>query len=74
VFIRRFLLHVLPRRFVKIRYFGFLFHRDKRASIMLIRKLFNAPPPSGEPSGQDACQLMLRISGIDIRRCPRCRK
>jgi hypothetical protein len=29
-FIRRFLLHILPRGFVKIRYFGFLFHRGKK--------------------------------------------
>jgi hypothetical protein len=35
-FIRRFLLHVLPKRFMKIRYFGFLANRNKKAAIPLI--------------------------------------
>jgi hypothetical protein len=38
-FIRHFLLHVLPPRFVNIRYFGFLFHRDKHSNIILIGAL-----------------------------------
>ncbi|MDA3791214.1 MAG: IS91 family transposase [Desulfobacula sp.] len=37
-FIRRFLLHVLPHNFMKIRYFGFLSHRNKKQAIKLIRK------------------------------------
>jgi hypothetical protein len=38
-FIRRFLLHVLPKGFFKIRYFGFLSHTIKKELIPLIRKL-----------------------------------
>ncbi len=38
-FIRRFLLHVLPYRFMKIRYYGFLANRIRRKSILLIRRL-----------------------------------
>ena len=41
-FIRRFLLHVLPRGFVKIRYFGFLANRDRTDNIQLCRKLLDA--------------------------------
>jgi len=38
-FIRRFLLHVLPKGLMKIRYFGFLSHTNKKEQIPLIRKL-----------------------------------
>jgi hypothetical protein len=38
-FIRRFLLHVLPKGLIKIRYFGFLAHTNKKKDIPLIRKL-----------------------------------
>jgi hypothetical protein len=40
-FIRRFLLHVLPMGFMKIRYFGFLSHKNKKQAIALIRKLID---------------------------------
>jgi hypothetical protein len=38
-FIRRFLLHVLPFRFMKIRYYGFLANSCKRKAVLLIRRL-----------------------------------
>ena len=38
-FLRRFLLHVLPRRFVRIRYFGFFAHRRRAASVPLCFEL-----------------------------------
>jgi hypothetical protein len=41
-FIRRFLLHVLPRGFVKIRHFGFLANRDRGDHIRLCRTLLDA--------------------------------
>jgi len=40
-FIRRFLLHVLPHNFMKIRYFGFLSHRNKKQAVKIIRQLIN---------------------------------
>ncbi|MCP3887539.1 MAG: IS91 family transposase, partial [Desulfobulbaceae bacterium] len=40
-FIRRFLLHVLPSGFMKIRYFGFLANANKKVSVPLLRKLIN---------------------------------
>ncbi|MBC2709491.1 MAG: transposase [Desulfosarcina sp.] len=73
-FIRRFLLHVLPARFVKIRYFGFLFHRDKRKNIVLIRVLIDGQAVFAEPVDESAGQIMLRITGIDIHCCPHCSK
>lgn len=71
-FIRRFLLHVLPDGFVKIRYFGFLAHRIKKRCIALIRKLID---PKAEPSqkrDETVVDMMLRLTGIDITRCPQC--
>jgi hypothetical protein len=44
-FIRRFLLHVVPRGFVRIRQFGFLANRARRKKLALCRALLNANPP-----------------------------
>jgi len=44
-FIRRFLLHVLPPGFVKIRHFGFLANRNRREGLALCRSLLPPPPP-----------------------------
>jgi len=73
-FIRRFLLHVLPDGFVKIRYFGFLSHHNKNRCIPLIRGLIGtfAPPP--EKIKETAAETMLRVTGLDITCCPRCGK
>jgi hypothetical protein len=43
-FISRFLLHSLPKGFMKIRYFGFLSNRDKKANVNLCRVLLGHPP------------------------------
>ena len=42
-FIRRFLLHILPPGFVKIRHFGFLAHPHRRSALLLCRELMRAP-------------------------------
>src|ERR1035438_6648786 len=44
-FIRRFLLHVLPGGFVKIRHFGFLSNRNRQAMVQRCRELLPASPP-----------------------------
>jgi len=71
-FIRRFLLHVLPRGFVKLRHFGFLANRGRRENIVLCRKLLaassTAPPDlSPPPCHSDEAE----IDAAD--RCPRCK-
>ena len=67
-FIRRFLLHVLPGGFVKIRHFGFLSNRNRKQSLSLCRTLlppYVAPKPreqSLEPRHCPACHLgIMRI-------------
>jgi len=44
-FIRRFLLHVLPKGFVRIRYYGFLANRRRKTNLDLCRTLLGNPPP-----------------------------
>ena len=46
-FIRRFLLHVLPAGFVRIRQYGFLANRARKEKLALCRTLLSAPPPAG---------------------------
>ncbi|MGD9224412.1 MAG: transposase [Desulfobacteraceae bacterium] len=73
-FIRRFLLHVLPDGFVKIRYFGFLAHRNKTRCIALIRKLIDPKAEPIQKLDETPAQIMLRVAGIDITCSPRCGK
>ena len=72
-FIGRFLLHVLPRGFMKIRYFGFLAHTNKRKAVALIRRLLGVDT-SVEKTKETIHEMMLRLTGTDITCCPRCKK
>jgi len=73
-FIRRFLLHVLPKGLIKIRYFGFLAHTNKKKEIPLIRKLIDPDATLPEKIKETICEMMLRLTGIDITCCPVCMK
>ena len=73
-FIRRFLLHVLPHGFMKIRYFGFLAHTNKRWSIPLLRKLIDPEATLSIKVKESIQEMMLRLTGMDITLCPRCTK
>lgn len=42
-FIRRFLMHILPKGFVKIRYYGLLANRNKKTKLVLCRELTKSP-------------------------------
>jgi hypothetical protein len=71
-FIRRFLLHVLPDGFMRIRHFGFLANRSKKHALTQCRKLLGANPASLQNPSESAKDLLLRITGIDLNRCPSC--
>ena len=73
-FIRRFLLHVLPNRFMKIRYFGFMFHRERRKNIELIRQFIDPDGQYNEKTEETVQEIMLRLIGVDITLCPHCQK
>lgn len=72
-FIRRYLLHVLPKGFPRIRHYGLNGNRAKRHKLAHARAALNAPrpePPPTEPQTVEA--FWLRIAHIDIHRCPHC--
>jgi hypothetical protein len=70
--IRRFLLHVLPEGFMRVRHFGFLANRSKKHALTQCRKLLGANPASLQNPSESAKDLLLRITGIDLNRCPSC--
>jgi len=72
-FIRRFLLHILPLGFVKIRFFGWLAHNCKQNYLEEIRLSLEIDPPP-KPQKETFEQRMLRLTGKDITRCPFCKK
>lgn len=71
-FIRRFMLHVLPDGFMRIRHFGFLANRAKKQSLAQCRKLLNFDPPLPQPPILSAKDLLLKLTGVDFSRCPCC--
>ena len=73
-FIRRFLLHILPGGFMKIRYFGFLAHKNKKQAVALIRKLIDPDMTFPEKIKETVSEMMLRLTGTDITCCPKCKK
>ena len=73
-FIRRFLLHVLPGGFMKIRYFGFLAHKNKTQAIPLLRKLIDKEATMPQKIQETILEMMLRLTGTDISCCPKCKK
>ncbi|OGP92490.1 MAG: hypothetical protein A2156_13575 [Deltaproteobacteria bacterium RBG_16_48_10] len=75
-FIPRFLLHVLPKQFVKIRYYGILSHRSPKGKLLRCKKLLGVvtsekPEQVSKETWED---LFTRITGIDPRICPHCGK
>jgi hypothetical protein len=71
-FIRRFLLHVLPDGFMRIRHFGFLANRSKKHLLPQCRKLLDLDPALPRCPTESAKDLLLRITGVDLSRCPCC--
>jgi Putative transposase/Transposase zinc-binding domain len=71
-FIRRFLLHVLPRGFMRLRHYGFLANRHKARTLRRCRELLGQPaaPPPRRP--QSVVQWMQEVTGIDLTQCPHC--
>jgi hypothetical protein len=71
-FIRRFLLHVLPTGFRRIRHFGFLANACRAAKLAQIRVALTAPepPPAIEPA--DYRERYAHLTGHRIDLCPHC--
>jgi hypothetical protein len=70
-FIRRFLLHSLPKGFVKIRHYGFLANRNRAKNLKSIRLLMGLVAPAVKDI-LPLEEMMQKIAGIDITLCPCC--
>jgi len=73
-FIRRFLLHILPDGFVKIRHYGILSNRNRKSKMALCKKLLGAPSRHEKREKESWQDLLARITGVDPRTCPYCGK
>jgi hypothetical protein len=79
-FIRRFLLHVLPPGFVKIRHYGLWASGNVATRLAQARALLPsapplpAPPPTDQPAADELGwqRRLLLLAGIDVTRCPQC--
>jgi predicted Zn-ribbon and HTH transcriptional regulator len=72
-FIRRFLLHVIPKGFVRVRHFGFLANKSK-SLLSKCRQLLDLDPTVPKLSQRSVHEMMLQLTGVDISRCPLCQK
>jgi hypothetical protein len=74
-FIRRFLLHVLPAGFQRIRYYGFLANRYRAQKIALSRQLLQMPPPGQPDEGKtDYRDQYEKVTGVSLKTCPECHR
>ena len=72
-FIRRFLLHSLPKAFVRIRHYGFLANRNRAKNLRTIRLLMGLAQPAVE-SILPLVEMMKTLTGTDISICTCCNK
>jgi hypothetical protein len=66
-FLRRFCMHILPKGFVKVRYYGIMSNRYSKQTAMY-RK------PQNKPKNETVIQRITRLTHIDICLCPLCNK
>jgi hypothetical protein len=73
-FIRRFLLHVLPTGFQRIRHYGLLANRYRQAKLGHCRQLLAAPAPLAQlpDAPLDYRDRYERLTGVSLRDCPHC--
>jgi hypothetical protein len=69
-FIRRFLIHILPSGFMKIRHYGLLGNRNKTSKMKICKQLTNTPLLTKEKAS--TLQLIQKIIGIDLSKCSNC--
>jgi Putative transposase len=83
-FIRRFMQHVLPRGFVRIRHYGLMAPKNVNTRLATARRLLlqarGLEPPQPRDAGSDKQttpktwrEVLLDLTGIDLRACPQCK-
>lgn len=71
-FIRRFTMHILPDRFVKIRHYGILGNRNKQLKFKRCLEIFRVKPRDDEKLS--SAELFFKLTGIKIGMCKICEK
>lgn len=72
-FIRRFLMHVLPSGFMRIRHYGLLANRAKGKKLAATRAALGQPPPAATTKTESVEEFWLRVAALDIHQCPYCK-
>ncbi len=73
-FIRRFLMHILPKGFVKVRHYGLLSNRNRKTKLALSRKLTNSPSYKPIFEGLKTLEILCLLLDRDVTLCPKCKK
>lgn len=75
-FIRRFLLHVLPQRFVRIRHYGILSNRNRETKLRKCKKILKVPLNIKDKTKSKETweEILFKITGIDHTICSICNK
>lgn len=72
-FIGRFLKHILPERFQRVRHYGLLANRDKQRRLARCRELLGVPPQAAAAANASPrAEWLRRVLGVDPDRCPCC--
>lgn len=71
-FICRFMMHILPSGFQKIRYYGFLNNRSKKINLMLIAKLTGKRLFQSKFISMNHDEILLSLWNINVHLCPTC--
>ncbi len=75
-FIRRFLLHVLPSGFMRIRYYGLFSNRNRKEKIGICQKILGKLDPLNDYTEIEGSwsELLFELTNIDALQCPKCKK
>lgn len=71
-FVRRFLMHILPKGFHRVRFAGFLSNCKKARSLRHIGDLRRTPYTGSPVRGKSISELLMMLYGTDILSCPKC--
>jgi hypothetical protein len=71
-FIRRFIMHILPKRFVKIRHYGILSNRSRSTKLKRCKLLTRSNLMDIPEAKLSTEEMLLKLIGLDISLCPCC--
>ena len=74
-FIQRFMLHTVPYRFVRIRYYGLMSNRNKRENLALVREYYQIVTIINEEEEERSWDtIYMSVTGCDPHQCPQCKE